>query len=61
MVDLGEIDEELGFPSGIPGAHATLQDSCATCHMEATPPVEKIVRRYRRWARATHFFCAHQL
>ncbi len=38
LVDLGEIDPVLGFPPGLPGSHASLQDACATCHMEATDP-----------------------
>jgi mono/diheme cytochrome c family protein len=38
LVDLGDIDPVLGFPPGLPGSHASLQDTCATCHMEATPP-----------------------
>ena len=32
--DQGEAD----YPPGLPGGHATLADTCATCHMEATPP-----------------------
>lgn len=38
LVYLGLIDPILGFPPGLPGGHAFLQDTCVTCHMEATPP-----------------------
>lgn len=38
FVDLGDIDGDLGYPPGLPGAHASLADTCATCHMEKSPP-----------------------
>jgi hypothetical protein len=38
FVDLGEPAEGTDYPPGLPGAHASLADSCATCHMEQTPP-----------------------
>ena len=48
LVDLGPNDPELGYPPGLPGSHANtkeafpeernLVDTCATCHMEKTPP-----------------------
>ena len=38
FLDLGEPAEGTDYPTGLPGGHATLEDTCATCHMEATPP-----------------------
>jgi hypothetical protein len=47
LIDLGSNDP-LGYPLGLPGSHANTQerfppeknltDTCATCHMEKTPP-----------------------
>jgi formate-dependent nitrite reductase cytochrome c552 subunit len=37
-VDLGDPVDGYDFPEGLPGSHASLEDACATCHMEATDP-----------------------
>jgi len=38
LVDLGDPVDGYDFPEGLPGSHASLEDACATCHMEATDP-----------------------
>jgi len=38
LVDLGDPVDGYDFPEGLPGSHASLEDACATCHMEATEP-----------------------
>ena len=38
LVDLGDPVDGYDFPEGLPGSHASLEDACVTCHMEATDP-----------------------
>jgi hypothetical protein len=42
FMDLGEPAEGTDYPPGRPGAHASLEDSCATCHMQFTPPPDDL-------------------
>ena len=42
LVNLGDPVPGFDFPAGLPGSHAGLKDSCATCHMEETPPPDDL-------------------
>ena len=50
FIDLGEPAEGTDYPPGLPGPHAyaavpeegSMADSCATCHMQATPPPDDL-------------------